>query len=229
MRDDKKTYLVRLFELNPLEQSAEIIAARNAFLNPPDREPSGVTADLDLTTRRQAAAQCVRELRTEFWDLDEDSLRERLERLDVGKFPQLIVAVNRMKAVAARRRSFDRLRQHRHCFAEFYDALLRIVVAAPRDAAELREQELRTLPARKGYPHYRTLGEYRRLAAVIEQEFPELFALETEWLTAIGRWKPKKPKRLISKDNLDAIHGGMFLVALIATIVLMLLIGEYLP
>lgn len=177
-------YLQRVLQLNPLEESTGILATRRAFQHADDAAPLFVE-ERPFEERHRIAGECLDRLRQDFWSLDKQQLAARLNELDVTDFPDLAVGVSRMKAAAERREAFRRLEKHPHCFPQFLEGFTRLVIAAPRKAADIRRAELAQARGGIAHPVYRSAREYKRIARVVEQEFPELFVLEEEWLRKI--------------------------------------------
>lgn len=188
-------YLQRVLQMNPLEESTGILATRRAFQHADGDAPLFVE-ERPFEERQQIARECLDRLRQDFWSLDKEQLAARLNELDVADFPNLAVNVSRMKAVAERRDAFRRLEKHPHCFGQFLDGFTRLVIASPRMAVDIRREELAQARSGIAHPVYRSAREYKRIARVVEREFPELFILEEEWLRQIVRkqyriWVPK--------------------------------------
>jgi hypothetical protein len=184
-------YLREVLRLDPLEDAERILALRQSRLAGADAVGVAVGDDGDQDDRRRAAAALDR-LRRDFWMLDEARFRGRLEELDERRFPELAVALARLRVVASHRQALLDPCEPTDPAAPFAEALRRVLVAPPRDAALLRDAHLAALveAARRRDPR---LQAAQRLIARIAEQQPELHLLEDEWLAAIGRIGPDRP------------------------------------
>ncbi|WP_339731054.1 hypothetical protein [uncultured Gimesia sp.] len=180
-------YVDRILDLNPLEQSTEILAQRHAFLHPQAHSAQIFDTHSDHFERREQAVQQIQSLRNVFWSLKQPMLLQQLEQIDVTEFPDLALGLSRLRMIAELKDSFQRLKQHHACFDEFYEPFCSLVVAPPGTADELRTTLLEA--SRRESADFDFVGpeDYDRAASIIQREFPELYQLETYWLNQIAR------------------------------------------
>ena len=166
-------YVLSLGRLDPGTDIDYIIVLRNERLAP-GTTPSVPSNPTTTEERRRKSVQQMMSLREEFWSLDDDSVRRRIEDIDTREFPDLALFCRALKSAVLRRGAFDRLKQHPYCFPMFLDLLKEIAIALPIKAARLREKLRVFAAAGAGYPDRRSPREFRRLARAIEREFPEI-------------------------------------------------------
>lgn len=183
-------YLRSVLKMNPLNDSKTLLAYRKAYLLADGSAPVLAEENEASPARLEELSQQIDELRASFWTLERGELHRRLGELDVGLFPQLSVAIDRLRTVADRRDAFMRFERHPSCFPEFLDAFRRVVVAAPGQAAEMRRSALHA--ARTGHA-LRSPTEHRKAARVVLKKFPELAVLEEDWLTQLT--EKRAPRR----------------------------------
>lgn len=197
MTETKNTdYLHKLLQMNPLEKSSEIVRLHCNFLHPQKHQVKISDLTLDISERRELTIKKLESLRKQIWTLDEIALRQEIEATNVSEFPELAVSLSKIKTITNYRESFRRLKQHPACFEQFFNQFCTLVVASPGDAGELRLSYLKA--SREATSGHKPC-EYRRIARVIQQEFPELEALEKVWLCQIGLESKvrKSPKRFL--------------------------------
>lgn len=202
-------YLKRLLDLNPLEQTQMIIATRRQFLHNQSESPQAAVQS-DEPEMKNGLLNQIEQIRTQFWSLDKAELEQQLQTIDVSEFPELAVAVARMKRVASHRQSFERLKQHPFCFPEFYQQFTTLVLAPSRRAGELRAQYLEEMrhPVHANAP---TLKSYQRITQTIGLEYPELKALERFWFNQIIQ-RPK-PRKMRPETMENLFLGSIFSIA----------------
>lgn len=209
---DHTPYLVASLNANPVYDAASIIARRQRLLGRSSGEPTG-PGDERREARRAAIAARLDQIRGEFWTAPLPRLKEKLNALSRSDFPDLDIAVARLRQVAICRPDFVKLAQHRRTNMTLFNAFKAVVVLPPSKAGSMRERANRALA--KVPPR-----ELRRTIATMKSAFPHLYQLEADWLKQVGRLKKYSGER---RDVL-----GPVLVAgsvLIGLILLVLVIG----
>ncbi len=202
-------YLRHVLQLNPCESSREILNARRIFRNPAE-EARIIAVDEESrearTRRRTRLENRIDDVRQRFWDCEPDQIQAGLAEFETDDFPELTLEIERLLAVAKLRSSFEQLKRHRECFPNFTRFFRRLVVESPGNAARLR-----AAPPTWGF------RQGKRLASTIQSEFPDLFALEPDW---INRMQQRRERRrlLITEEMVNVVVGWVILLALAAVI-----------
>jgi hypothetical protein len=171
-------YLQRILQMDPLEQPVQILAVRAAWQN--NQEVLDLNDSLQVLRidRYQKTAKQIAGIRDQFWKWDQEVLQQQLESISADEFPDLKVAVLILCAVSTRRDSFRRLQTHPACFPEFLETFQKLLVASPRQAVALRDELETASLYGLSFPACRSPREFQRIARVIQDEFPELAALQ---------------------------------------------------
>ncbi|MFH1303118.1 MAG: hypothetical protein ABIK07_18810 [Planctomycetota bacterium] len=186
MTESRETdYASRLLNMNPLEHASEILVLRKRFLHPQEHAAKTLDEYADASDRREQIVKNINALKSGFWSLPETTLQQQLEMMDISDFPELTLALSRLKNIAEHRESFLRLKQHPDFFEEFFDQFCKLVLASPREAADLRIAFFNEFLNRSNGASHHKPKAYYRIAQVIQREFPELYALENIWLSQI--------------------------------------------
>jgi hypothetical protein len=195
---ERSQYLAQVLRQNPLRNAPDILEARNRFRGV---TANGATANsgVDLYERREEAARAIAELREEFWSLDLNTLSRRLKGLELGKFPDLQNAARRMSVVAGIRAKLPKLTADSNFDGAFFSHLKSIWVVSPRDAAPIKDQVMRDFekPAK--------LRKAQAMIGMLENELPEVYALDEDWLDMILRLRPKDLQRPEKKEAASGV------------------------
>ncbi|MBW3540607.1 MAG: FUSC family protein [Planctomycetes bacterium] len=218
-RRDAGRYLARVLGMNPLREAEAIVERRNRFLGlagPGDGSGEGA----EVMQRRDEARRAIESLRETFWSSELETLKQRLDGLELAVFPELQAAAERLRTVLAHRPAFPRLPAHPASDAELFDALKQLVVLPPREAAPLRERLLRMTAS----PRRRK--RFQKMVKMIRREFPEIHALECDWFDEIA--KAKQPKLVDgrtreSRFSIDTEGVPWWIYSLIIFAILMLI------
>lgn len=190
---DPAEYLASVLPLNPIFQAEEILAARDRFLG--RASAAGESDRWQLQEQREALHAQINTIREQFWTLKAQEMREALDKLSVDRFPDLKLAVERLRAAFRVRSEFPKIAQHKQYDEDLFEMLKAVAVAAPRDAGRTKQAFfLRTSSNFK---------LHRRCAAMIKtlcKEFPKVFALEQDWLQQIEQTKPIAGKTESEKE-----------------------------
>ncbi|WP_298865650.1 hypothetical protein [uncultured Gimesia sp.] len=211
----KIDYARRLLQMNPLEQTRDILALRRDFLKPESELGNSINESVSFDDRKEQTIKNIDSLRKGLWTLDSQTLRKQIEAIDISELPDLAVSLSRLKAIADHRESFQKLQEHPDCFPQFYEQFCSLVSASPQRIVKLRAEFLDA--SRKGAidPRYRNPREYYRIAKVIRREMPKLYELEKPWL-----------EQIISRRKSENIFG--LREALLAILALLLTLCFYL-
>jgi hypothetical protein len=179
-RAKRIAYVTSALRLNPLRDSAKILAARNAALGL--LKESNIEAPVDiqqLRINRQNVLATLDCVRTNFWSASDEEMNQELAVLESAEFPDLKETIARLQLLARFRAQFN-------SFVEAYDPeqilagfLKKILVAPSRDTAGIKERLLHAFRR----PLWRRTP--RRIIRNLDQQLPEVYALEGEWFAAL--------------------------------------------
>ena len=180
-------YLSRALQLNPAEQADELVELRNSFLviQPAVKKTQAVDS---LMERRGKVAGKLAAIRKTFWKEDLDTLRKKLARLQVAEFPDLKQGARRLRIAADERHLFGQLVEKKGFNAHFFKAFRAILVSAPRESANVRDEVYALIRGPK------RLATFKKMVKLIRRELPNCYALEEDWLVSIERIKKVKIK-----------------------------------
>jgi len=209
---DYRPYLQANLTANPVYDAGLIIARREKLLGRSSDEPAA-PSNRQREARQAALTARLDTIRSQFWSAPLSQLKEQLNRLPVSEFPDLDIAIARLKQVALCRPDFPRLAQHRRANKVLFNALKAVVVLPPSQAGATRERANRSLA--KVQPQ-----KLRRMITMMKKEFPHLYQLEADWLKQVGRLK----KYAASTESaltgpILAIGGVVICIALVALLV----------
>jgi hypothetical protein len=194
-------YMVRLLQMNPVQQCDEIISARSSELGQPNKAESARLEAVKAKSDRQSALARLDELRADFWSLPLDALQDRLTQLDTHGYADVAAAVARLRMVAAHREEFPKLSAKLGMDRYFADSLKDILTKPPREVATLREHELASLNDKA----QRKLA--RRFVKLVKRQMPAIYNLESDWLESIYRQKAHGRTLVKSRGAAPALSG----------------------
>ncbi|QDT88445.1 hypothetical protein [Gimesia algae] len=187
----KQEYLSQILQMNPLEQPAEILNRRKQFLQPQSEFHQFDTMNSSYEERRTQALEQITTLRKHFWSFKTSVIEQRLNAIDIADFPELTFAIGRLRKIAALRESFTRLQHRCEGHETFYAQFCTLVISSPAEAERLRSTSVaRPQGAVFDLELVRPEDE-RKLARIVQQEFPELHALEKDWLNQLAATSKK--------------------------------------
>lgn len=200
-------YMVRLLQMNPIQEGEEIVRARVKALGlaKPTDAAQSAPVEVQQADRRKVLAE-LEAVRTQFWSMPIEELKTKLSALDSQGFGDLDVAIGRLRVVASRRAQFPELAGKRGFDGDFFSALKEVLIRSPRDTAVLREKVLSTFRNRKS----RKSG--RQMVALLKTEMPAIYQLEADWFDSLCRQKAQLPSiRFTSSgggSGASTIYGG---------------------
>ena len=178
-------YMVRLLQMNPIQEGDEIVEARSKALglgeeaeaaNTPGRQRAKVE-------RRKLLAQ-LDAIRAEFWTMPIDALQAKLATLNAG-----LRRLGGGRRAAAGRGSASQpvseaARRSAVSTATSFRALKEVLIRSPRDTAVLT----RTSPIDVPQSARRKSG--RQMVELLKNEMPAIYELEADWFETLRRQKP---------------------------------------
>jgi hypothetical protein len=183
-----------MLEINPVWQSASALQLRRKTLRLPNHDPrqTGMDTDSvdDMVSQHQSrvrARETVTHLQKQFFHLSDEELDSGISNLDPKEVPELAPTIRRLQTAARERHSFVAMLADKHFDRELVIALGKSVVLPQSEAGYVREkyiQNLTTKTSRK---------RARDTSLKIQKSYPNLFALERDWLTTLQNTKTSGP------------------------------------
>lgn len=193
-------YLARTLRMNPLYEADQVIALRSRALRLKSDKPQPANV-ADLGKRRTDALARIEAIRKECWSAPPEQLLSRLDSLELDGLPDVQAAANRLKVVANNRAKLPQLASHKHFDGEFFSCLKTVLAESPRETAVLREQVLASFRSGK----LRKRG--RRMIKLLESKLPEVYALESDWFSALLRQKTTSTDSALAPADSSASDG----------------------
>ena len=135
--------------------------------------------------RREAIEIQLEMVRSQFWKLSDQKLRENLNAINARDFPELKAGVDRLQLLAMYRQSITELGKHKKRETNLYNTFRRIVMVPPREAGEIKERYLRAFATSNARENVFLMIK------MMEKEYPELYALEADWFRQITKIKKR--------------------------------------
>ena len=175
-------YVEAVLKRNPATQSPEILEIRDRFLGQ-KRAASAQASKVDLEELRESQLEAIDHIRREFWTSDVKALRDRLTELDSTPFPDVRLAVRRLRTVADHRHLFPELVKAGSQVPNVFKAFREALVSPPVEAAGWRQEATYRI---------RDVKSARTFAKTVRKVMPEVFELEADWMNMLLRMKPIK-------------------------------------
>jgi len=211
----RRAYLLASVGLDPAEHAGRILELRRSHRS------GGALASRESArpTRRAAPDRgpVEAELERIAEALFEDApaaLAERLATLALDDFPDLARRRARLDAVLAARADIDAASASPKTDPRFFEAVLRILAAPQREAAEIKR---RTLSGMRSGLHRK---KARATLLAWRKGQPRLFALEAEWFG-----KVLQAKSILKSHKKPAAVGFFFIAYFLIKLILMLVRG----
>jgi hypothetical protein len=186
-------YVVGLLQMNPVEQAEAILRERNCFLGIETTPVAEPLDEVNASGRRSSLQELITALRQSFWTTPLPQLQHTLDSLDAREFPDMEVAVRRLRHLASVRQQFRQLTDHKRTCQPLLNAFMDVVVLPPREAGAAKERALQALVAT------RYIKPAKRMVRMLQSEFPQLVELEPDWLNQVS--KLRKGDRAVHITN----------------------------
>ena len=183
---DLQEYLTKMLQLNPLYEGDRIVSLRAERLG--HRLSESASPDLEELDQRSAQLQKLQAIRNEFWKDSVESIRARLNELNVEKFHELRAPVARLNLVAEHRDRLAGFPTSKRFDEDFLHHLKWILIASPHETAKLREQLL------VAFHNPKNRKQGRPLIRQLKANYPEIYSLEAAWLSALTQEKAREVK-----------------------------------
>ncbi len=177
-------YLQLAFQMNPMWQATQLVDLRARALRL-KRLDAGQTTEQqsDIASLRHSAKKQIAEIQESFWKMPLESLKRRLEVIDVRRLPELAPVVGRLRTAAACRAAFPKLSQESWMDNKLFNAFKSAVVLPPTEAGYARESFMARI---RDQSH---LKKIRQSVRKLEQEYPLLYSLEHDWFQTLTKHK----------------------------------------
>lgn len=187
----KQEYLSQVLQMNPLDQPAEILIRRKQFLQPQSDSRQFDTMNTSNEERKTQTLEQINSLRKHFWSFKSGMIEQQLNEIDLSDFPELTFASGRLRKIATLRESFARLKHRCEGHEEFYEQFCTLVISSPAEAERLRSASFTRPKATEDDFELVRPGDDRKIARIVQQDFPELYAVEKDWLNQLAATSKK--------------------------------------
>lgn len=190
-------YMVRLLQMNPVQQCNQIIDARSAIVGEAKKPGQAKSHEAgEAKVERRSLLTELESVRAEFWSMPLETLQAKLTQLNGRGYADVDAAVARLRVVAVHRDGFPKLAEKLGFDRYIVDSLKEILTKSPRDVALLKEHELAAFRTRSQYKRG------RRIAKLIKREMPAIYELEADWFDALSKQKVQGALRFSSNRAL---------------------------
>ena len=184
--NQKRKYLAQVLAMNPARQSAQIIAMRNQLLGIQTQEAVQLADGSKLASLRERVKQQIENIREQMWRQHPQQLARMLKSINVSQLPELKSAIHRLQKVIQNHHHIRALSSHPDQNINLTNTFRRVVMLPPRDSGILKEAYLRQII------ESRELPQIKKMADMLQVEFPQLYALESDWLESIQTLKARR-------------------------------------
>ena len=198
----KRKYLARVLRMNPVYQSGQIIKARNQLLGLTNPDQQELADHAKLEKLRERANGQIEEIRASMWKFSPSRLSEMLRSIDVRQLPELKTAVLRLNQVIKNHEPLQTLAQHPRQHINLTNTFKRVVMSSPKEAGAIKEAYLRQIIESPD------LRDIKVMASMLQTEYPNLYAMESDWLNEIQRLKARRKPSLNSGDDVGESYGS---------------------
>jgi len=192
-----RQYLDRVLPLSPVVAAQQMVDLRWRFCGFNTEAVVGGSASDDLAERRKWNRRELEKIRSAFWLLDPAQSRQALDELLVDDLPELKIGIDRLKQLSHCHADMNELARHRKRNINLYNTFRRLVMLSPRKAGSVKEKYLRSLA------YAENLDKVQRMVRMMQTEFPNLYAIESDWFTQILKIKSRR-----GSDN-GPVSGGI--------------------
>lgn len=208
-------YLEAALKRNPATQASEILEIRSRFYGQ-KRTANAGSSRVDMDELRESQMAEIDAIRRQFWASDINELRTKLSQLDSTPFPDLLLAVRRLRTVGEHRHQFPSLVEAGSDVPGLFKAFRGALVSPPLEAASLREQATYQIE---------DFAEVRTFVKTVRKVMPEVFALEADWLNMLLRMKPVRiasaPQTPFSLSSSEVDYGWIISILIFITIAIL--------
>ncbi len=189
--------------MNPVYQSDQIIKLRNRLLDIQTTDEFDAAKQSKTTKLRESTAQQIDDIRAQMWRQHPQRLAEMLRAVNVGEFPELKNAVKRLHQVISSHGQIQQLSSHPNQNINLVNTFKRVIMLPPRDAGALKESYLRQIIESA------ELKSIQRSVRLLQNEYPELYVMEADWLTQIQGLKGRAQTAHQAAGGSDESEAGV--------------------
>ncbi|QEG24983.1 hypothetical protein [Mariniblastus fucicola] len=180
-----RRYLEKVLGLSPVVAAQQMVELRWQFCGF-NTEAVNESATDDLAERRKWNRKELEKIRSAFWLIDPSQSRRALDELLVDDLPELKIGVERLKLLSHCHSDMNELAKHCKRDINLYNTFRRLVMLSPRKAGSVKEKYLRSLA------YAENIEKVHRMVKMMRTEFPELYAIESDWFTQILKIKSRR-------------------------------------
>lgn len=185
-------YACRALQMNPATEPQQIVRLRQLALDANRMNRASADNQAAPPVSIAAIRRRFEQIRTEFWHLETADFIAQLDSLAADKFPVLSANVKRAKQLADVKSQFLKFTSETECNVNFIETFKQLFTLPPRLAGHAKEKYLRSLTTKP------ELKSVKKTISIIEQEHPDLYAIESDWLRQI---QCKKYRRSTKRPN----------------------------
>lgn len=209
----KRKYLARVLAMNPVQQSAQIVALRNQMLGIQSRESAQLADGSKLAKLRSKAKQQIENIREQMWRQHPQQLAEMLKVVDIRHLPEMKSAVERLQVVIQNHNHIQGLASHPKQQINLTNTFRRVVMLPPRESGAVKEAYLRQIIESSDLP------KIKKMVGMLRTEYPQLYALESGWLESIetlkARRRPKSEHARVEEGYDFSIPGWVIWIGFV--------------
>lgn len=178
-------YLTRQLSRNPIHESAAIVSLRAKAFKLKTNAPSAAKSAAPEGQRQQVKVQ-LETIRNQCFTAPTEQLLKQLNQLPMADYPDLAALGNRLRIILESRGKLPALSSDKRFDGDFFSCLKKVLVSPSRDVSVLREQVL------SSFRHRKNRHRGQAMVRLIQEELPELYALEADWLGSLLKYRAAK-------------------------------------
>ena len=189
-----RQYLDAILTLSPAVSAQQMVELRWRFCGFNTTSNSFKLAANDIDERRKWNQNQLEQIRSGFWLMSASEVRQLLDELLVDDLPELKIGVDRLKQLSYCRDDMEVLSQDRKRDINLYNTFRRLVMLSPRKAGSVKEKYLRSLP------HAKNIDRAQRMVRMMQKEYPDLYAIESDWFAQILKIKSRRETQKVRAE-----------------------------
>lgn len=224
-----RTYLLEMFDLNPIWQSGQIIRRRDELWGITASNALAVATDRhdeEATRLRDKAMKCLQKLQAEFYQLPNEKLDHYLKFLEQKKLPEFAGRASRLRAIATERQTLLDATQA-ISDQKFKYSLLQGLVASTAESGALKEQYIEAIIAEK------RVGRACKAVAQFAKQYPSIRNLELNWFNLfldpknVRRWSEQQGVQFAVGQSSYRLSSMVYtFVAIVVVVILCVVLAD---